>query len=105
MNSIKILITEKEKGCNKPITPNINGMIRCSFNNNDICGMYEDGILYLCDVCQARIETLKLCQEIQNAKVKELKNYSDWEEYENSAFKIKEVIDEIFGEETQAVKE
>ena len=88
MNSIKSLITETEKGC----------------------ATYTEFGEEYCDKCARKIETLKLCQEIQDAKVKELK-----EEYlklptrvlNGKADKdVLDLIDKIFGERlSQAVKE
>jgi len=52
-----------------------------------------------------KLETLKLCQEIQDEKVNELKESLESDSQYWKVPEIKAKIDKIFGEETQAVKD
>jgi hypothetical protein len=67
MNSIKSLITEKEKGCGKCLClhPNRTNYIRCGDTT---------GRKIFCDKCSGEIEGMKQCQEIQDAREQEILN-------------------------------
>jgi hypothetical protein len=121
MNSIKSLITETEKGCRIFLYEIDFEYIDDLFERKVDCGDAEviTGETQYWQVCKTKLETLKLCQEIQDAKVKELKEeltkpiaspamepfVSQANYYAEARLKVLKRIDKIFGDKSQAVKD
>ena len=119
MNSIKSLITEKRKGLAILLKENkLRKELAILLKKNKFLPKcYSDKTHEYFAKCR-EMETLKLCQEIQDAQVKELKEeltkpiaspamepfVSRANYYAEARLKVLEKIDKIFGEETQALK-